>query len=86
VRFYIDLYSTKPIDKASIEAGIRELKLHGWKFFNMRLREDGRRRSSLVISEERLGSTTALGPSSIWILLTSAILVAASMGNTEVAE
>jgi len=43
VRFYIDLCSTKPIDKASIEAGIRELKLQGWNFFNMRLREDGRR-------------------------------------------
>jgi len=39
----MDLCSTKPIDKASIEAGIRELKLQGWNFFNMRLREDGRR-------------------------------------------
>ena len=43
MRFYIGLYSTKPIDEASIEAGIEELKLQGWKFFNMRLREDGRR-------------------------------------------
>lgn len=42
MRFYIDLYSTKPIDKARIEAGIKELKLQGWKFFNIRLREDGR--------------------------------------------
>jgi len=43
VRFYIDLYSTKPIDKARFEAGIKELKLQRWKFFNIRLREDGRR-------------------------------------------
>jgi hypothetical protein len=54
-QFSVDLYSTKPIDKARLEAKVEGLRRKGWKGFNIRLRKDGRVLELFDVTDEGAG-------------------------------
>ena len=41
MRFSVDLYSTKPIDKTRVKTAAEELKRQGWEKFTLRLKQKG---------------------------------------------